>query len=299
MRNECPPFAYRAAEENGLNAIAGRRETRHQCDDRTSPRAPVDTSPAPFQQVDRDHMLGLEKGLAVIACFDSGHPRLTIADVARMTGLTRATARRCLITLARIGYADTDGRFFTLTPRVLRLGYAYLSSTPLTAVLQNALERLSEEIGESSSASILDGREIVYVARAATKRIMSVGLAIGARLPAYCTSMGRVLLAALPEDEARRRVEASDRKALTALTVTGVEAIMQRLAAARANRYTVIDQELEVGLASIAVPVIDRAGRTLAAINVGTQAARFPPDALVREFLPKLQAVQVDLARLL
>ena len=132
----------------------------------------MDTPADSFRQIDRDHMLGLEKGLAVIACFDARHQRLTIADVARMTGLTRATARRCLITLARIGYAETDGKFFQLTPRVLKLGYAYLSSTPLTAILQNALERLSESIGESCSASILDGDEIVYVARAATKRIM-------------------------------------------------------------------------------------------------------------------------------
>jgi len=259
----------------------------------------VDQPASRFLQVDRDHMLGLEKGLAVIACFDAAHPRLTIADVARMTGLTRATARRCLITLVRIGYAETDGRFFALTPRVLKLGYAYLASTPLTAVLQNALERLSEAIGESSSASILDGGEIVYVARAATKRIMSVGLAVGARLPAYCTSMGRVLLAALPEAEARARVAASDRRALTARTVTGVEEVMALLARARAEGFVVIDQELELGLTSIAVPVVDRAGRVLAAVNIGTQAARFPPDALVRTFLPKLQAVQADLARIL
>lgn len=243
-------------------------------------------------------MLGLEKGLAVIACFDAGHPRLTIADVARMTGLSRATARRCLITLARIGYAETDGRHFALTPRVLQLGYAYLSSTPLTAVLQNALERLSEEIGESSSASLLDGRDIVYVARAATKRIMSVGLSVGSRLPAYCTSMGRVLLAALPEDEARRRVEASDRRALTRATATTVEAVMARVAAARTAGYAVIDQELEVGLTSIAVPVIDREGQVVAAINVGTQATRFPPGVIVAEILPRLLKVQAELARI-
>lgn len=244
-------------------------------------------------------MLGLEKGLAVIACFDAGHQRLTIAEIARMTGLTRATARRCLITLTRIGYAETDGRSFRLTPRVLRLGYAYLSSTPLTAILQGALERLSGEIGESASASILDGSEIVYVARAATRRIMSVGLAVGARLPAFCTSMGRVLLAALPEDEARRRIAAAARPALTARTVTGAEAVMERIAAARRDGYAVIDQELEIGLASIAVPVLDRAGRTLAAINVGTQAGRFTPELLVRDLLPRLKAAQADLARIL
>jgi IclR family pca regulon transcriptional regulator len=251
-----------------------------------------------FTQIDRDHMLGLEKGLAVIACFDSAHARLTSADVARLTGLTRATARRCLITLERTGYAETDGRYYRLTPRVLKLGYAYLSSTPLNAVLQTVLERLSEAIGESSSASILDGDEIVYVARAATKRIMSVGISVGTRLPATCTSMGRVLLAALAEPDAQARVEKAPRPSLTARTLTEVPAIMSALTAAREKGYAIIDQELEIGLTSIAVPVVDSRGRTLAAINVGTQANRFPPSALISDILPKLKTAQDDLARL-
>jgi len=181
---------------------------------------------------------------------------------------------------------------------VLRLGYAYLSSTPLTTILQSALERLSEEIGESSSASILDGSEIVYVARAATRRIMSVGLSVGARLPAFCTSMGRVLLAALPDEEARRRVEAMPRAPRTGRTVTDADTIMRLLDGIRRDGHAIIDQELEIGLTSIAVPVFDIRGRTLAAINVGTQATRFPPDLLVRDLLPKLKAVQADLARI-
>ncbi|KAJ8134722.1 hypothetical protein OY671_012065, partial [Metschnikowia pulcherrima] len=128
------------------------------CDDRTRPReAPLDSTTDSFRQIDRDHMSGSEKGSAVIACFDTDHQRSTIADVARMTGSTRATARRCSITLARIGYAETDGKFFRSTPRVLKLGYAYSSSTPLTAISQSASERSSEAIGESCSASILDG----------------------------------------------------------------------------------------------------------------------------------------------
>lgn len=258
----------------------------------------MDTPADSFRQIDRDHMLGLEKGLAVIACFDARHQRLTIADVARMTGLTRATARRCLITLARIGYAETDGKFFQLTPRVLKLGYAYLSSTPLTAILQNALERLSESIGESCSASILDGDEIVYVARAATKRIMSVALSVGVRLPAFCTSMGRVLLAALPDETARQLVETSPRRPLTPKTRVGVGAIMAAIAGARDDGYAIIDQELEIGLVSIAVPVVDGRGRTLAAINVGTHASRFSSDSLARDLLPKLKAVQAELSRI-
>jgi IclR family pca regulon transcriptional regulator len=251
-----------------------------------------------FTQIDRDHMLGLEKGLAVIACFDAAHARLTSADVARLTGLTRATARRCLITLERTGYAETDGRYYRLTPRVLRLGYAYLSSTPLNTVLQTVLERLSETIGESSSASILDGDEIVYVARAATRRIMSVGLSVGTRLAATSTSMGRVLLASLPEEEALRRVESATRQRLTARTLTEVPAIMAALAAVRERGYAIIDQELEIGLTSIAVPIVDSRGRTLCAINVGTQATRFPPAALVADILPRLKDAQAELGRL-
>ena len=136
------------------------------------------------------------------------------------------------------------------------------------------------------------------MARAATKRIMSIGLSVGARLPAFCTSMGRVLLAALPEEEARARIQASPRRTLTGKTVTDIDQIMELLAAARTEGHAIVDQELEIGLTSIAVPVIDARGRTLAAINIGTQATRFPPDLLARDLLPKLKAAQAELSRI-
>ena len=162
-----------------------------------------------------DFIGGFAKGLTVIEAFGEAKPRLTITDVSKETGLDRATARRCLLTLAELGYAAYDGKFFELTPKILRLGHAYLSATPLPRLVQPYLDQLSEKVGQSASASVLDGTEIVYVARAAQKRVMSINLTAGSRLPAYCASMGRVLLAALPEAEARAIVEASDRKANT------------------------------------------------------------------------------------
>src|SRR4051812_3699738 len=161
---------------------------------------------------ERDYMAGLGKGLAVIACFDERHRRLTIAEVAAMARLSRAAARRCLLTLERLGFASFDGRFFGLTPRILRLGYAYLASAELPQIIQPFLEQVSARIQESCSASILDGEEVLYIARSAKRRIMSVDLAVGSRLPAYCTSMGRVMLAALPPEEAMRRLRASPRR---------------------------------------------------------------------------------------
>lgn len=256
-------------------------------------RAPM--TPPPFTAVDRDHMLGLEKGLAVIACFGAASPRLTIAEVAKLTGLTRATARRCLITLTRLDYAETDGRVFSLTPKVLRLGYAYLSATPLPQTLQRALEGLSAQLKESCSAAILDGSEIVYVARAQTKRIMAIGLGVGARLPAFCTSLGRVLLAALPPDDARRRLEGGPRKAMTRKTKTSLSELEAVIAAARVDGYAAIDEELEIGLCSIAVPVYDSAGRVVAALNVGAQTSRLPPQALISTVLPELLEIQQQL----
>ena len=173
----------------------------------------------------------------------------------RDTGLDRATARRCLLTLAELGYARYDGKFFELTPRILRLGHAYLSATPLPRLVQPFLDRLSEEVGQSASASVLDGTEIVYVARAAQKRVMSINLTAGSRLPAYCASMGRVLLAALPDAEARDILAASDLKASTPFTRTEPDVLMAEFARIRREGHAVIDQELEIGLCSIAVPL--------------------------------------------
>lgn len=241
---------------------------------------------------DRDHMAALEKGLAVIECFDTEHDRLTIADVARATDLSRAAARRCLLTLTKIGYAEFDGKFFRLTPRVLRLGYAWLSSTALPQLIQPFLERLSEETHESSSASLLDGHEIVYIARSAQRRIMSVGLSVGSRLPAFCSSMGRVLLAARSPDEARALILAGKPRARTPRTVTEPAALMTILAQVRAQGHCIVDQELELGLVSLAMPLLNARGEVVAAFNLSGQVQRTSAAEMAAQFLPRMRAMQ-------
>lgn len=237
-------------------------------------------------------MAALEKGLAVIECFDAGHDKLTIADVARATDLSRAAARRCLLTLTRTGYAEFDGKFFRLTPRVLRLGYAWLASTALPQLVQPFLERLSEEAHESSSASLLDGHEIVYIARSAQKRIMSVGLSVGSRLPAFCTSMGRVLLAARDPADAKARIIAGKPRALTPKTVTDPDALMALLADVRNQGYAIVDRELELGLISVAMPLQNSRGETIAAFNLSAQVQHAGPAEIETSFLPRMRAMQ-------
>ena len=248
---------------------------------------------------DRDHMAALEKGLAVIECFAAGRDRLTIADVARATDLSRAAARRCLLTLTRIGYASFDGKFFTLTPRVLRLGHAWLASSALPQLVQPFLERLSEETHESSSASLLDGHEIVYIARSAQRRIMSVGLSVGTRLPASCTSMGRVLLAARDPADARARILAGRPRALTPHTVTDPDRLAEILAVVRVQGYCIVDQELELGLISIAMPLVNPRGEVVAAFNLSGQVQRSSAEEMAERFLPGMRQLQALLRPLI
>jgi IclR family transcriptional regulator, pca regulon regulatory protein len=248
---------------------------------------------------DGDIIQGLARGLSVIECFDEDHARLSITDVAERTGLERATARRCLLTLAHLGYATYDGKFFQLTPRVLNLGHSYLATTPLPRLIQPFLEELSKATSESTSAAVLDGTEILYVARAATRRVMSINLAPGARLPAYCTSMGRTLLAALPAEEARAILERSDRIAYTDRTRADMGAITTELGVVAAQGFAVIDQELELGLCSIAVPLVDSHGKVIAAINIGAQSARAPVSRMIAQFLPLMRKLQAEVRPLL
>ena len=246
-----------------------------------------------------DIIASLIKGLHVLECFDAQSARLSITDVAGKTGLDRATARRCLLTLHHGGYADYDGKFFSLTPRALRLGLGALSAMPLPQIVQPWLDQLTEQIGQSCSVSILDGTEIVYLARAAQKRVMSIGLMPGSRLPAHCTSMGRVLLAALPPDQARAILDASDLSPRTPRSLSDPDAIMARLEQVRADGYSVNDQEIELGLRSVAVPLLNAKGQTVAALNTGMAASLETPDTLVRTYLPPLLQVQSGLSRIL
>ncbi|MET3660408.1 IclR family transcriptional regulator domain-containing protein [Aquamicrobium ahrensii] len=249
--------------------------------------------------LERDIMGGMAKGLAAIETFTAERPRQSISQVSAASGLDRATARRCLLTLAHLGYADYDGKFFTLTPRVLRLGTACLATMPLPQLVQPLLDALSEKIGESSSVSILDGDDIVYVARAAQKKVMSIALMPGSRLPAYCTSMGRALLAALPEDDARAILVAAPLAARTPHTLTDPDAILAELSRVKNQGYALIDQEVELGLRSIAVPLFSARGTVVAAVNVGVPATQVAVEGLVPLYLQALRGLQSELRTVL
>lgn len=246
-----------------------------------------------------DHIAAFAKGLSVIACFGADRARLSIAQVAAITRLDRATARRCLLTLHHEGYADYDGKFFKLTPRVLRLGLGALAAMPLAQIVQPWLDQLSEQVGQSSSVSILDETEIVYLARAAQRRVMSIGLMPGSRLPCHCTSMGRVLLAALPEAQARALLDRCELTPRTVYSLTDPDAIMAALRLVRTQGHCIIDQEVELGLRSIAVPVMNVRGQVVAALNIGAAAVQAEPADLVRLYLPQMLTVQAGLRRVL
>ena len=228
------------------------------------------------------------RGLQVIRSFSASAPRQTLSEVAAASGLTRAGARRILLTLQTLGYVESDGRFFSLTARILDLGFAYLSSMPIWNRAEPVMESLVAQVKESCSAAVLEGTDVVYVMRVPTHKIMRINVGIGSRLPAYCTSMGRVLLAALPEDELQRRLTASPVAPLTRHTLTDPEAIVARIAQARRQGWCLVNQELEEGLISIAAPVRDRAGRVLAALNISGQANRTSAKVMQDSLLPPL-----------
>lgn len=242
-----------------------------------------------------DMMGGLAKGLRVIEAFTADTPRLSISEAAEIAGLDRATTRRCLLTLAEQGYCAYDGKFFTVTPRVLRLGTGCLASMPLPRIVQPWLDQLSEKIGQSTSVAILDGAEIVYVARAAQRRVMSIALMPGSRLPAYCTSLGRVMLAALPEIQVKEHLETQSLLARTPYTLNTVEAVMGELSRVRSQGYAAVDQEVEPGLRSVAVPLRNARGTVVAALNTGLAASPEPMAEVIEAYLPSLQKVSREL----
>jgi IclR family pca regulon transcriptional regulator len=247
---------------------------------------------------DPNFMTSLARGLAVIRGFTQQKRSLTISQLSHRTGIPRAAVRRCLYTLSRLGYVGAeDGKNFALQPKILGLGHAYLSSTTLASSAQPLLDRLSDLLHESSSIALLDADEILYVARSSTtRRIMSVDLGIGTRLPAYCTSMGRVLLAFMPPADLDAYFARVKLVAYTNRTVIAPERIRAELAAVVRNGYAIVDQELELGLRSIAVPVRNLAGNVVAAMNIGTQASRVLVTELERRFLPELQLAARELA---
>lgn len=249
---------------------------------------------------DPDFVQSLARGLEVIRAFGPDRPTMTLSDVARSTGLTRAAARRFLLTLVRLGYVRNDGRDFALTPRVLELGYAYLSGLTLNEVAEPHLEDLVAKIHESSSVAVLDGDDIIYVVRVPSKRIMTVAISVGTRFPAYATSMGRVLLANLSEADLDAFLKKAELRPITRRTVSDPERLRAVLRTVRSQGYAMTDQELEDGLRSAAVPLHDAGGSVVAAMNVSTHATRVTMDELRRRLLPSLQetarSIEADLA---
>lgn len=239
----------------------------------------------------------LSRGLAVIRAFDGSRPRQTLAQVAEVTGLARATTRRFLHTLVAEGFARTDGSEFWLTPKTLELGFSYLSSLGLPAIAQPHLESLSRKINESCSVSVLDGANVVYVARAAANRIMSVNITIGTHFPAYATSMGRVLLAGLSERDLAAYLDAVQLAPITPLTVTDEAGLRAVLDDVRDADFCIVDQELEMGLRSVACPIRDGAGKVVAAVNVSSHVAARTKEQIVAQLLPELQATARAITR--
>ncbi len=249
------------------------------------PTASSATAPQPGDS----YVQSFARGLEVIRSFSAAAPQQTLSEVAARTGLTRAGARRILLTLQTLAYVESDGKHFRLTARILDLGFAYLSSLPIWNLAEPVMEALVEEVKESSSAAVLEGTDIVYVLRVPTHKIMSIGLGVGSRLPAYCTSMGRVLLAGLDDEEVLRRLKASRPKALTKHTVTDVDTLLSRVQQVRRQGWSLVNQELEEGLISLAAPITDRSGRVIAALNLSGQANRTNTKVAQETLLPALQ----------
>jgi IclR family transcriptional regulator, pca regulon regulatory protein len=268
--------------------------TRHHAKPRAPRNDAEETSnraSAQFAQFagDPDFVLSLARGLKVIEAFEGHTGGRSVAEVARITGLSRAAVRRSLKTLQVLGYAESSGPVHRLTTRVLRLGFSYLSSASLPTLAQPLLEQVTEAVHESSSLSVLEGDEIVYIARSASKRIMAVGLSVGSRLPAYCTSMGRILLAAMTDEQLSAYLKNARFKPLTPKTTTDKRVLREIITRIRSDSFALTDEELELGLRSIAVPVRTRSRRVVAAMNIGVHAARVSAAEMIRRFLPILQ----------
>jgi IclR family pca regulon transcriptional regulator len=240
-------------------------------------------------EADKEYVMGLEKGLLLIEAFGVSKAPMTLSQAADITGHSKASARRSLLTLVKLGYARCQGRLFSLEPRTLRLVHAYVNSTPLTKVAQPILEITTERTKESASLAVLDSQFAVFVARSTRRRSLSFGLGIGARLPAYCSATGRVLMSALSDEEIEYRLKRMARPALTAQTKTEPAAILEEIHWVRRYGFSINDQELELGLRSIAVPVRNGQGELIAAISLSVTTARMSRDEVVNTLLPELE----------
>lgn len=251
-------------------------------------------------QIDLEEgMGGLAKGLAIAECFDRDHHRLTVTEAATMTGQTPAAARRCMRTLEALGYLSHDGKFFRPTPRFVRLAAAYIDADPLAGLAMPRLEELRDEFGESASIAVLDGDDVVFVARAEAPHIVVTGQRVGGRMAAPLSAAGRILMGTLEDDALRRIIEFGIHGPMTGKALQGREAITTEVRAAAARGYSITDEEVEIGLRAIAVPVPDSTGRLVAAMSMSAPSARADVGLMIDAFLPRLQRAAETLGRML
>jgi IclR family pca regulon transcriptional regulator len=247
----------------------------------------------------RDFIAAFARGLSVMNAFTEQHQSMTLSDVSRAAHLPRAAVRRCLLTLQALGYVEGDGRYFALTPQVLGIARAYLSSSPLPRLAQSFLERINDAIGESCSVAVLQNQEIIHVARSSRKRLAEVQRGVGARLPAYCTSMGRVLLAGLPADALQAYFRSAELLPVTPRTTYREKDLRRILAKIRQDGYCYSDQEFEIDVRAVAVPIHNASGRLVAALNISTQASRTTKEQMVTHYLPLLRTAAAEMRALL
>jgi IclR family pca regulon transcriptional regulator len=243
---------------------------------------------APDSTRNKDHMGGLAKGLRLLEAFDAAHARMTVTEAARQVDLTPASARRCLLTLCELGYLRTDGKHFWLDHGALRISYAYAASTPLPRLFQPALDALSERSRESASLAVLHGDKVLIAARSTARRTMRVGLAVGSRLPLHCSAAGRAVMLARSDAQVRALLGHGPLERFTLRTITSLRELLRDLADSRERGYTVCDEEIELGVRSIAVPVFDRAGEAIAAMTISTRSERMTVAEMVQAYLPAL-----------
>lgn len=244
---------------------------------------------------DRDFVNSLARGLAVIKAFNRSRPSMTLSEVAKRTGINRAAARRFLLTLVREGYAETDGKYFRLRPKILELGFSALSSISLAEVAQSVMDDLADRIDEMCLAAVLDGDWVVYVLRTSTQRVVSLNLDVGSRLPAFCMSTGRVLLAALPNDQLEPWLDGLDPVRYTKNTIVSKRKLRESILRARRDGYSLMDEEYEIGFRSLSVPITRADGDVVAALNICCPSPRVSLEKMEREFLPLLREAAVEI----
>lgn len=251
------------------------------------------------EKEEKEYVMGLEKGLAIIEAFGLCKGPLTLTQAAEITGHTKAAVRRSLLTLCKLGYAAQDGRHFRLAPRSLRLGHAYVASDPLAKVAQPILEMASERTHESASIAVLDSQDAVFIARSTHRRSLSSGLGVGARLPAYCSATGRVLLSEKQSLEIEFILNRMSRPSLTPHTQTRVQSVLDEIKFVKLRGYSISDEELEIGLRSIAVPIRNGRGELIAAMSLSVSTSRMTRQEVVEHLLPELETARRNFASLL